>query len=57
MMGVVVNNQIKLKKKILLHLIAEWDNVEGLTDDDTNNKLSIKLTPEKVIKLFRRISA
>ena len=47
----------KIKKENLATLIAEWDNVEGLTDDDTNNKLSIKFTPEKVIKLFRRISA
>ena len=43
----------KIKKENLATLIAEWDNVES--EDDTT-KVSIKLTPEKVIKLFRRIS-
>ena len=45
----------KIKKENLATLIAEWDNVEGLSSEE-NNKLSLKLTPEKVIKLFRRIS-
>ena len=45
----------KIKKENLATLIAEWDNVEGLSTEE-NNKISIKLTPEKVIKLFRRIS-
>ena len=43
----------KIKKENLATLIAEWDNVD--VDEDTT-KISIKLTPEKVIKLFRRIS-
>jgi DNA-directed RNA polymerase II subunit RPB1 len=43
----------KIKKENLATLIAEWDNVD--VEDDTT-KVSIKLTPEKVIKLFRRIS-
>ena len=43
----------KIKKENLATLIAEWDNVES---EDENTKVSIKLTPEKVIKLFRRIS-
>ena len=43
----------KIKKENLATLIAEWDNVES---EDDSTKVSIKLTPEKVIKLFRRIS-
>ena len=43
----------KIKKENLATLIAEWDNVEA--EDDTT-KVSIKLTPEIVIKLFTRIS-
>ena len=43
----------KIKKENLATLIAEWDNVEL---DDDSQKVSIKMTPEKVIKLFRRIS-
>ena len=45
----------KIKKENLATLIAEWDNVES-SDSEASSKLSIKLTPEKVIKLFRRIS-
>ena len=44
----------KIKKENLATLIAEWDNVD--VGDDEPSKLLIKLTPEKVIKLFRRIS-
>ena len=44
----------KIKKENLATLIAEWDNVEGLSTEES--KLSLKLTPEKIIKLFRRIS-
>ena len=44
----------KIKKENLATLIAEWDNVDGASED--SNKMSIKLTPEKVIKIFRRIS-
>ena len=43
----------KIKKENLATLIAEWDNVES---EEENSKVSIKLTPEKVVKLFRRIS-
>ena len=45
----------KIKKENLATLIAEWDNVEGLKTEQ-NNKLSMRYTPEKVIKLFSRIS-
>ena len=44
----------KIKKENLATLIAEWDGVD--VGDDETSKVSIKLTPEKVIKLFRRIS-
>jgi len=44
----------KIKKENLATLIAEWDDVN--TEAEENSKISIKLTPEKVIKLFRRIS-
>jgi DNA-directed RNA polymerase II subunit RPB1 len=44
----------KIKKENLATLIADWDSVE--TSSEENNKISIKLTPEKVIKIFRRIS-
>ena len=44
----------KIKKENLATLIAEWDGVD--VGEDETSKVSIKLTPEKVIKLFRRIS-
>ena len=44
----------KIKKENLATLIAEWDSVEGLSTEES--KISLKLTPEKIIKLFRRIS-
>ena len=44
----------KIKKENLATLVAEWDSVDTGTED--SGKISIKLTPEKVIKLFRRIS-
>jgi len=45
----------RIKKEGLATLFAEWDNVNGLNDDD-KDKLSMKLTPEIVLKIFRRIS-
>ena len=44
----------KIKKENLATLIAEWDNVDTGAED--SGKVSLKLTPEKVVKLFRRIS-
>ena len=44
----------KIKKENLATLVAEWDNVDNASED--SGKISLKLTPEKVIKLFRRIS-
>ena len=45
----------KIKKDGLATLIAEWDNVDGLSSEDSE-KLSLKLIPEIVLKNFRRIS-
>ena len=45
----------KIKKENLATLVAEWDNV-GSGEGEESQKVTLKLTPEKVIKLFRRIS-
>ena len=45
----------KIKKEGLATLIGEWDNIEGLGPEDAD-KLTVKFTPEMVIKMFRRIS-
>jgi DNA-directed RNA polymerase II subunit RPB1 len=45
----------KIRKEGLATLFAEWDNIDGLTDDD-KEKLNMKLTPEIVLKILRRIS-
>ena len=45
----------KIKKEGLATLFAEWDNVNGLNEAD-QDKLNMKLTPEIVLKIFRRIS-
>ena len=44
----------KIKKEGLATIIAEW--VDNEATDDENNKISLKLTPERVIKNFKRIS-
>tara|TARA_B110000967_G_scaffold171636_1_gene182204 strand:+ start:40 stop:4563 length:4524 start_codon:yes stop_codon:yes gene_type:complete len=46
----------KIKKEGLATLFAEWDNINGLNNDDDKDKLNMKLTPEIVLKIFRRIS-
>jgi DNA-directed RNA polymerase II subunit RPB1 len=45
----------KIMKDGLATLIAEWNNIEGLVTGD-KEKLTMKLTPEMVLKIFRRIS-
>jgi DNA-directed RNA polymerase II subunit RPB1 len=45
----------KIKKEGLATLIGEWDNIEGLGPDESD-KMSIKFTPEMVIKMFKRIT-
>ncbi len=44
----------KIKKEGLATIIAEW--VDNEATDDENSKVSLKLTPERVIKNFKRIS-
>ena len=48
----------KIHKEGLATLFAEWVNIEGIKDDEGNvkDKLTMKLTCEQVLKLFRRIS-
>jgi len=45
----------KIKKEGLATLIAEWDNVDGLSNEESE-KLSVKLLPEIVLKNMKRIS-
>ena len=44
----------KIKKEGLATIIAEW--VDNEAAEDENSKISLKLTPERVIKSFKRIS-
>ena len=48
----------KIYKEGLATIFCEWDNIDGLADEDGNikDKLTMKLTCEHVLKLFRRIS-
>jgi len=48
----------KIYKQDLANLYAEWDNVDGVpsADGSVKDKLTMKLTPEMVLKIFRRIS-
>ena len=48
----------KIYKEGLANIFGEWDNIDGITDDQgsVKNKLTIQLTAEKVLKMFRRIS-
>ena len=46
----------KYKKEGLASLFAEWDAIEGIDPQTTSEKLSMKLTPEIMVKIFRRIS-
>ena len=56
-MDVVLNNQ-KIQKQDLASIYATWDNNDGITDSEGKvaEKPTIKLTPELVLKIFRRIS-
>ena len=44
----------KIKKEGLATIIAEW--IDNDANDEENSKISLKLTPERVIKNFKRIS-
>jgi len=48
----------KIMKEGLATLIAEWDNIDGIdgTDGKNKEKLTMRMTPEIVLKIFRRIS-
>ena len=48
----------KIYKQDLANLYAEWLNVDGVASADgtVKDKLTMKLTPEMVLKIFRRIS-
>ena len=48
----------KIYKEGLSTILAEWDNVDGIADEEGNvkDKLTMKLTAEMVLKIFRRIS-
>jgi DNA-directed RNA polymerase II subunit RPB1 len=52
--GCVQPSKVRKEDKSLAVLYAEWDNIEGA--DTESGKLSIKLTPEMVLKIFKRIS-
>ena len=45
----------KIKKEGLATIIAEWDSVDGINKEE-NEKLVMTLTPEILLKCFRRIS-
>ena len=45
----------KIKKEGLATIIAEWDKIEGLNSEN-NEELTMTLTPEILLKCFRRIS-
>ena len=45
----------KIKKEGLATLIGEWANIDGIGPED-QDKLTVKFTPEMVVKMFRRIS-
>ena len=47
----------KIRKENLATLIAEWDSdgIKGMSEEDAK-KMNIQLTPDIVLKIFRRIS-
>ena len=45
----------KIRKEGLSTIFAEWENIDGATIQNNEN-LSLKLTPEMVLKIFKRIS-
>ena len=46
----------KIYKEGLATIIAEWDNIEAEEGEEKNESITMKLIPEIVIKIFRRIS-
>ena len=49
---------MKIYKQDLANIYAEWPTVEGITDEngDLKEKPTIRITPEMVIKMFRRLT-
>ncbi len=45
----------KIRKEGLSTIFAEWENIDGATIENNEN-LSLKLTPEMVLKIFKRMS-
>ena len=45
----------KIKKEGLATIIAEWDSIDNMSEED-KSKLTLKLSPELVLKIFKRIS-
>jgi len=45
----------KIKKEGLATLIAEWENIDGISSENSST-LTMNMTPEIVLKNFRRIS-
>jgi DNA-directed RNA polymerase II subunit RPB1 len=49
----------KIYKQDLANIYAEWPTVEGVTDEngqDLKEKPTVRITPEMVIKMFRRFT-
>ncbi len=48
----------KIYKEGLANIYAEWENTDGIESEDgtVKDKLTMKMTPEMVLKIFRRIS-
>ena len=48
----------KIYKEGLANIYAEWENTDGIESEDgtVKDKLTMKLSPEMVLKMFRRIS-
>ena len=45
----------KIKKEGLSTIFAEWENIET-SDPESSGNVNMKLTPEMILKIFRRIS-
>jgi len=46
-------SKIRKEEKTLANLYVEWDSIEGVTDE---SKMTIQLTPEHVLNIFKKIS-
>jgi len=48
----------KIYKDGLATILAEWDNKDGVADEngEIKDKITMKLTPEMVLKIFKRMS-